>query len=225
MNAFELLKNDHDKVQAIFEKLASTTERAIKTREEHFSKLKEELEIHSHLEETILYPVLKEEAQTRDLTVQALEKHRFISLLLNEIGDLPVDNEQWGAKFKILKDIVESHVKDEEGELFKAARAALSKERIEEISVKMESEKLYQQTEEAATARTQSSQARSAELRVERRTEGRGEVRRVISKRADEGRGDERAEVRVGVSQGRRQRPFVYFNLSCLRLPPCRREC
>ncbi len=59
MNAFELLKHDHKTVAGIFEKLEPTTERAVKTRHELFAQLKEELEIHAHIEETIFYPVLK----------------------------------------------------------------------------------------------------------------------------------------------------------------------
>jgi iron-sulfur cluster repair protein YtfE (RIC family) len=59
MDAFELLKKDHEKVAGIFEKLEPTTERGVKTREELFTQLKQELDVHARIEETILYPVLK----------------------------------------------------------------------------------------------------------------------------------------------------------------------
>ena len=65
MNAFDILKEDHQKVSSLFEKLEPTTERAVKTREELFTKLKTELDAHSQIEETILYPVLKEIEKTR----------------------------------------------------------------------------------------------------------------------------------------------------------------
>src|SRR3977135_677240 len=68
MNVFELLKEDHKKVSQIFEKLEPTTEQAVKTRDELFAKLKNELEIHTRIEETIFYPVLKEAAETRAIT-------------------------------------------------------------------------------------------------------------------------------------------------------------
>src|SRR5256885_16312812 len=63
MDAITLLKTDHEKVAGIFEQLEPTTERAVKTREELFTKLKYELDIHAHIEETIFYPVLKQEAE------------------------------------------------------------------------------------------------------------------------------------------------------------------
>jgi hypothetical protein len=40
MDAFELLEKDHRKVEKIFEQLEPTTERAVKTREELFERLK-----------------------------------------------------------------------------------------------------------------------------------------------------------------------------------------
>jgi hypothetical protein len=47
MNAFTLLKTDHKKVAGILEKIDATTERAVKTREELFTQLKTDLDIHA----------------------------------------------------------------------------------------------------------------------------------------------------------------------------------
>src|ERR1043165_4422807 len=85
MNAFELLKEDHARVAAIFEKLEPTTERALKTREELFTKLKNELEVHTQIEEQIFYPVLKEEEETRDITLEGIEEHHVVKTLLQEM--------------------------------------------------------------------------------------------------------------------------------------------
>lgn len=141
MNAFELLKTDHKKVSGIFEELEPTTERAVKTREELFTKLKQELDVHAHIEETIFYPVLKREAETRDITLEGFEEHHVIKMLLAELDAMPVGSEQWTAKLKVLKENVEHHVEEEEGEMFKSAREVLSKEQIEELGTRMEAEK------------------------------------------------------------------------------------
>ena len=53
MDATALLKEDHEKVSKIFEQLEPTTERAVKTRTELFAKLRQELDVHAHIEETI----------------------------------------------------------------------------------------------------------------------------------------------------------------------------
>lgn len=144
MNAFDILKEDHQKVSSLFEKLEPTTERALKTREELFAKLKTELDVHSHIEETILYPVLKEIEKTRDITLEGIEEHRVVKQLLMELEQTPKDTEQWTAKLTVLKENVEHHVEEEEGEMFKQARSALSKEDIEQLTTRIEAEKKKQ---------------------------------------------------------------------------------
>ncbi len=144
MNAIELLKNDHDKVESIFEKLEPTTERAVKTREELFTQLKQKLDVHSHIEETIFYPAIKDADATHDITLEGYEEHHVVKILLSELAAMPVDTEQWTAKLKVLKENVEHHVEEEEDEMFVSARKVLSKEEIEELGARMEAEKKNQ---------------------------------------------------------------------------------
>jgi len=150
MNIFEFLKQDHEKVAGIFEQLEPTTERAEKTRAELFARLKAELDLHAYLEETILYPVLKQEEQTREIALEGVEEHRVVKRLLKELDEMPVTSEQWTAKLTVLKENVEHHVEEEEGEMFKKARAALSREQIESLTTRFESEK----TQQKAAARS-----------------------------------------------------------------------
>ena len=144
MNAFDILKEDHQKVSDLFEKLEPTTERAIKTREELFARLKMELDVHAHIEETLLYPVLKEIEETRDITLEAVEEHRIVKQLLAELERMPKDSEQWTAKLTVLQENVEHHVEEEEGEMFKQARSALSKGEIEQLTTRIQAEKKKQ---------------------------------------------------------------------------------
>jgi len=141
MDAFTLLKNDHQKVAALFEQIEPTTERAVKTREEAFGKLKEELDIHAHIEEKILYPVLKKEGETRDITFEGLEEHHVIKMLLAELEKMAVDSEEWTAKAKVLQENVEHHVEEEETKMFKLGREVLTKEQIEDLGAQLEAEK------------------------------------------------------------------------------------
>ncbi len=141
MDAFELLKSDHKKVAGILEKIEGTTERALKTREELFTQLKTELDIHAKIEETIFYPVLEKAEESRDITLEAFEEHRLVKQLLNQLAAESKDDEKWTAKFTVLKENVEHHVEEEEGELFKKARKVLTKEEIEELGARMEKAK------------------------------------------------------------------------------------
>jgi Hemerythrin HHE cation binding domain len=149
MNAFELLKQDHEKVSAIFEKLEPTTERAVKTREELFEKLRNELDVHAEIEEQIFYPSLKRAAETREIVLEGFEEHKIVKQLLDEMAALDVDSEQWTAKLTVLKENVEHHVEEEEGEMFKSAREVLTKDQIEDLGAQMQAAK----KQLAATAR------------------------------------------------------------------------
>lgn len=150
MDVFELLKKDHEKVSGIFEKLDATTERGVKTREELFTQLKQELDVHTRIEEEIFYPVLKEAKETEDLTLEAYEEHNVVKQLLSELDALPKDDETWGAKLTVLKENVEHHVEEEEGELFDGAKEVLSQEQIEELGARMEASKQEQKKALAA---------------------------------------------------------------------------
>ena len=141
MNAFQLLKEDHQKVSGIFQQLEPTTERAEKTRTELFARLKGELDVHARIEETIFYPAIKQEAETREIVLEGFEEHHVAKILLKELEELPVDTEQWTAKLKVLQENVEHHVEEEEGEMFQKARQVLSEERIDQLGARMEEEK------------------------------------------------------------------------------------
>jgi iron-sulfur cluster repair protein YtfE (RIC family) len=149
MNPFSLLKADHEKVADILETIDGTTKRAIKGRDELFSRLKSELERHTRIEEEIFYPALEEAEETRDITLEAYEEHRLVKQLLEELESAPKDDEQWTAKFTVLKENIEHHVEEEEGQMFKKARRVLSEEEIEALGDRLQEAK----QEEAARAR------------------------------------------------------------------------
>jgi len=141
MNAFQLLKEDHQKVSGIFQQLEPTTERAEKTRTELFAKLQHELDVHARIEETVFYPAIKQEAETREIVLEGFEEHHVVKMLLKELEATPVDTEQWTAKLKVLKENVEHHVEEEEGEMFQKARQVLTEEQINQLGARMEEEK------------------------------------------------------------------------------------
>ena len=151
MNAFQLLKEDHQKVSGIFQQLEPTTERAEKTRTELFAKLKEELDIHARVEEAVFYPAIKQAAETREIVLEGFEEHHVVKMLLKELEALPVDTEQWTAKLKVLKENVEHHVEEEEQEMFQKTRQVLSEDEINELGAQMEQMK-QQLKEQAKTA-------------------------------------------------------------------------
>ncbi len=149
MNVFELLKQDHLKVSNIFEQLESTDEIASSQRQTLFTQLKQELDIHAHVEETILYPVLKQASETREITVEAYEEHQEVKDLLAELEAMPIDDEEWNDTLLELKSNVEHHVDEEENEMFERARTVLSQEQIDDIGNRIEEAKRQQKAASA----------------------------------------------------------------------------
>ena len=141
MNPFNLLKSDHEKVAGILESIDQTTERAAKGRDELLARLKEELDLHTKIEEEIFYPALEDSKETRDITLEAYEEHRLVKQLLSELEAAPKDTEEWTAKFTVLKENVEHHVEEEEGEMFPKARKALSEDEIETLGDRIQEAK------------------------------------------------------------------------------------
>ena len=69
--------------------------------------------------------------------------------LLGQLAAEPKNTEEWKAKFTVLKENIEHHVEEEEGEMFKKARQALSEEEIETLGDRLEEAK---QANKAAAA-------------------------------------------------------------------------
>jgi hypothetical protein len=137
MDAIKLLKDDHEKMKQLLTELESTTERGVKTREELFTKVKEELTVHETIEEEIFYPALKEHPKTKEITLEAYEEHHVVDMVMAEIEGVPFDDERWAAKFKVMKENIEHHIEEEEKEMFKQVRDAFEAQELEALGERM----------------------------------------------------------------------------------------
>ncbi len=146
MNAITLLKDDHDKVKKMLADGEETTERAEKTRSEVFAKIKEEMLIHERIEEEIFYPALKQHPKAKEIVLEGFEEHHVVDEIMGELEATDVTDEQWGAKFKVMKENIEHHIEEEEGEMFDKARQVFSDDELEQLGTRMmELKKLGQQ--------------------------------------------------------------------------------
>jgi hypothetical protein len=137
VDPFQLLKKDHKKVSDLLKRLDNTEESDASKREELFAQVKNELEIHTQIEENIFYPALKENEETKDIALEAYEEHKAVKTLLQELDETDKDDETWGAKLTVLKENVEHHVEEEEGEMFSKAKKVLKKDEREALGDQM----------------------------------------------------------------------------------------
>jgi iron-sulfur cluster repair protein YtfE (RIC family) len=139
MDALELLKEDHDKVSELFKKVKATESEA--AHHQLFEKIKEELETHTHIEETIFYPAIIKNEEIKDIVMEGLEEHKQAKTLLREIPTLADGSEKFEAKLKVLMEDIEHHVKEEEEEMFPKVKKAFDKEELEELGAELETAK------------------------------------------------------------------------------------
>ena len=138
MDALGLLKNDHDAIKKMLKDLEDTTERAVKTREDGFGRLKRSLTVHEQMEEAILYPALKQHAEARDIVLEAYEEHDVVDKVLRDLEATPFDDESWHAKLKVMSENLHHHIEEEEREMFDQARQVFGQDMLEQLGEQMQ---------------------------------------------------------------------------------------
>jgi len=155
MNAIEVLKADHARVQALFRQYEAAGHQAQPQRalaEQIFTAL----EVHAALEEELFYPAVRAHLGTvtveeepadaaggdadTDLIAGALEEHQEVKTLIATLRGLEPGEAQFQAAFAELREGVEEHVGMEEDELMPAVAAALGRE-LEPLGQQLEARK------------------------------------------------------------------------------------
>jgi hemerythrin superfamily protein len=139
MNALELLKEDHQKVSSLFEQAEVTEKEQQKKR--LFEQIATELETHTHIEETIFYPALKEHEELQDLVAEAFEEHKQVKTLIREMNNLTDGSEKFDAKLKVMMENVEHHVEEEENEMFPQVEQFFDESQLEQLGQQMQAAK------------------------------------------------------------------------------------
>jgi hypothetical protein len=122
--AVELLKEDHRKVEELFEQFEKAGGDGRK--EKIARQICTELKVHAMIEEEIFYPALRGKIDDDDLD-EALVEHDGAKMLINDIEAGGPDEHFYEAKVKVLQEQIEHHVKEEEKQsdnLFSQARKA-----------------------------------------------------------------------------------------------------
>jgi uncharacterized coiled-coil DUF342 family protein len=111
------------------------------TRERLFHRLKTELERHKEAEERTFYAALSNLPELADRIEEALEEHADVEELLEELAALSPEDDDFLAQVQELKEEVEHHVEEEEGEIFARAQARLDDAQAAKIAEEFLSEK------------------------------------------------------------------------------------
>jgi len=116
-DVIQQLKDDHRRVDALF---AAYEEGKGQKKKRVAQRVINELTVHADIEERIVYPAFQKSFQDKHLVNQAFEEHHLVHILLNALKRLAM-GPAFDAKFQVLKEVIQHHVKEEEAQVFPAA--------------------------------------------------------------------------------------------------------
>lgn len=140
MDALELLKKDHDKVEKLFTQIEEgVTAAKGKTL---FNQIYHELSVHAVIEEQVFYPALaKYNSQFESLLKDAYKEHAEVKRQLGAIANLESGSEQWKQMLHKLWGDIQHHVKDEEEKMFPKVQETLDAKLLKELGAELKQAK------------------------------------------------------------------------------------
>ena len=117
--AIALLKDDHRRVQALFDQFEAAKSRTAKKK--IVRQALTELKIHAAIEEELFYPTVRKPVG-KAIMNEADEEHHVAKLLIAELDAMDGSESHFDAKFMVLMENVRHHIKEEEGEMLPQAQ-------------------------------------------------------------------------------------------------------
>lgn len=143
-NAITMLKSDHATVKRLLRELSELGDRAVKQKELLVAKIEEELKMHAQVEEEVFYPAFlaaTKGSDSQDLFYEAAEEHHVVDMVLPALKAANTKSPEFGAKAKVLKDLVEHHIKEEEQQMFAVARQVFDEDQLRQLGDLMQARK------------------------------------------------------------------------------------
>ena len=139
-SAIELLKSDHERLREMLTRLSGNNVLNAEERETLLRSLEKELKVHAMVEEEIFYPAFKdasEKQKDRDMFYESIEEHHVVDMLLPELLPLDGASEQFRAKARVLRELIEHHAEEEETEMFETARQLMTSDHLMQLGARI----------------------------------------------------------------------------------------
>jgi hemerythrin-like domain-containing protein len=135
VEATKLLKKQHDEVKDLFKQFEAAEEDS--ERQELFDQIADDFAAHGEIEEKIFYPAVYV-GKLKDKLQEAVEEHLVAKRVVADLLEMEPSDEQFDAKMTVLKELIEHHVEEEEGELFPLVRQNFAREELDALGEQME---------------------------------------------------------------------------------------
>lgn len=133
-SVLDVLHEDHERIQHMLERLEGTSERGKKTREKLIEEIHRELEVHTAIEEEIVYPAVRQAADDHDgeqMHFEFVEEHFLAGEVeLPRALELDAESIEFTARCVVLKELLTHHIEEEESRMFSRARELFDHEQL-----------------------------------------------------------------------------------------------
>jgi hemerythrin superfamily protein len=136
MDATKFLTQQHDQVKQWFKECESLGDGEFKRRSEIVEQITQTLRCHTQVEEELVYPPAKD--VDSETVLEAFEEHHMVKILLEEIEKTQPSNERYVAKLNVLQEMVEHHIREEEGTLFMELRENWGVDKLNDLGMKVQ---------------------------------------------------------------------------------------
>jgi iron-sulfur cluster repair protein YtfE (RIC family) len=139
MDAIQFLKQEHQKAKAAFEHLLKAAPEA---RGKLWTKLQPELEVHEKIEDGEVYePLARDAGKTDSMLAEWRKKHQTevdkVEGLIKEMGKLDPEEASWLTKLKAVHASLESHIREEEQDVFPRISKVWDERKLEHAGTAM----------------------------------------------------------------------------------------
>jgi hemerythrin-like domain-containing protein len=137
-DAIVMLKNDHKEILRAFRDFENAGEGALKTRGKLVDKIIELLTVHTHIENEVMYPRVRQLVpELEDDVLESYEEHHVADVLVMELSAMKPGDERFTAKATVLIENVRHHIEEEETDWFPQVREALGRKALQELGADM----------------------------------------------------------------------------------------
>ena len=133
-DVIKLLEHDHREVEDLFAKAESTAGAA---KQQVVTKIAAELTLHAEVEETIVYPAMRQAGLT-DIVDEAIEEHAKVKDLIAKLEATDGTSSDVDPILTQLKADVQHHVEEEESDGFPKFRKAVGAHELEALGERVE---------------------------------------------------------------------------------------
>lgn len=142
VDGLTLILNDHRNVDDFFDHFEQAGDPAEKLR--IVAKIIEELSIHTHIEEQVLYPLVRSRLdEGEELFEHSLQEHKEAKAVLAELEQMDVTDMQFDIKVHELIQEVRHHVEEEESDMLSRLKEAVSEDELTELGTQLRMAKAH----------------------------------------------------------------------------------